>query len=121
MKKKLLIIDDDVSFAQTLADFFKMKGFRVNVANDVYGALDIFRREKPKVVLLDFKMPFTTGEQLLPLFQHLNPEVRAIVITGCIGEEVEEKFKGLGYFYFFEKAGLSLEKLGEKVEEALGY
>lgn len=117
----MLIIDDDVEFAQTLADFFKAKGFRVSVANDFYGALDIFRRDKPKVVLLDFKMPFTTGEQLLPLLQHLRPGVRTIVITGCIGEEVEEKFKGLGYFCFFEKAGLSLEKLGQKVEEALSY
>ena len=120
-KNKLMIIDDDLSFSQMVADYFKSQGYEVSTADTMDQAIQLYRRVRAKVVLLDFKMPLVTGERLLPLLQELNPEVRAIVVTGCIGEEVEEKFKGLGYFGYFEKGGLSLEVLKEKVEEALLY
>ncbi len=120
-KNKLLIIDDDLGFSLMVADYFKVHGFEVHTADTLEQALKIYRRQRPKVVLLDFNMPLVTGEKLLPLLQEINPEVRAIVVTGCIGEEVEEKFKGLGYFAYLEKGGLSLEGLEQKVQEALNY
>ena len=118
---KLLIIDDDLGFLLMVADYFKSNGYQVHTADDMDQAVKIYRRERPKVVLLDFNMPLVTGEKLLPVLQEINPEVRAIVVTGCIGEEVEEKFKGLGYFAFFEKGSMSLEALKDKVEEAFHY
>ena len=120
-KDKLLIIDDDLGFSLMVADYFKSHGYEVHTADTGDQAVKIYKRERPKVVLLDFNMPVVTGEKLLPLLQGLNPAVRAIVVTGCLGEEVEEKFKGLGYFAFFEKGGLSLEQLRQKVDEALNY
>ena len=120
-KGKLLIIDDDIGFSTMLADYFKSMHYEVHTADNVDQAVKIYRRERSKVILLDFNMPLVTGEKLLPVLQSINPELRAIVVTGCIEEDVEEKFKGLGYFAFFEKGGLSLESLKEKVEEAMNY
>jgi len=120
-KQKLLIIDDDISFSTMIADYFKSKQYEVQTADSMDQAVRIYKRDRSKVVLLDFNMPVVTGEKLLPVLQSINPELRAIVLTGCIGEEVEEKFKGLGYFAYFEKGGLSLESLNEKVEEAMNY
>ena len=118
-KNKLLIIDDDPGFSLMVADYFKSYGYEVHTAESGGQAVEIYKRERPKVVLLDFNMPLVTGEKLLPLLQSIDPAVRAIVVTGCIGEEVEERFKGLGYYAFFEKGSLSLESLEEKVQEAL--
>ena len=120
-KNKLLVIDDDLGFLLMIADHFKSHGYEVHTADTGDQAVKICKRERPKVVLLDFNMPLVTGEKLLPLLQSIDPAVRAIVVTGCLGEEVEEKFKGLGYFAFFEKGSLSLESLEEKVKEALNY
>ncbi len=120
-KNKLLIIDDDLGFSLMVADYFKSKGYEVHTADTMDQAIKIYRRERMKVVLLDFNMPLVTGEKLLPMLQEINPEVRAIVVTGWIGEVVEEKFKGLGYFAYMEKGGMSLEGLKQKVEEALNY
>lgn len=120
-REPLLIVDDDPEFLKTMAAYFRKEGYAVSTAVNMDEALQAFKRKKPRVVLLDFKMPLVTGEKLLPMFQSLNPMVRVIVITGYAHEEVEERFKGLGYFAFFEKAGLSLEKLKEKVEEAMRY
>ena len=120
-KNKLMIIDDDLSFSEMVSDYFQSHDYGVYTADNLEQAIRIYKRERMKVVILDFNMPFVTGEKILPLLQEINPQVRALVVTGCIGEEVEEKFKGLGYFAYFEKGGMSLEGLKEKVEEAINY
>lgn len=119
--KKLLVIDDEPGFAQLIVEYFKSMGYEVTFANNLEDAMSLFKRHKPRVVLLDFNMPIVTGEKFLPILQSIDPSVKAIVITGCIEEEVEDRFKGLGYFGFFEKGSLSLEKVKQKVDEALTY
>lgn len=119
--KKLLVIDDDVQFLQMITEYFKGAGYEVRSANNLEDAIHTFRKHKPCIVLLDFNMPIVNGDKFLPILQEMDPSVRAIVVSGYIHEEVEDKFKGLGYFAFFEKGGLSLEKLREKVDEALKY
>ena len=118
-EKKLLIIDDEPNFAGLIVEYFKTAGYDARMALNLEDAITVFRNQRPSVVLLDFNMPMVTGEKFLPILQTMNPLVRVIVVTGCLQEEVEEKFKGLGYFGFFEKGDLSLEKVRSKVEEAL--
>ncbi len=117
--KKLLIIDDEPSFVELIVEYFKNAGYDARSALNLEDAIQVFRAQRPRVVLLDFNMPMVTGEKFLPILQNLNPSIRVIVVTGCIEEEVEAKFKGLGYYGFFEKGNLSLEKLKQKVDEAL--
>ena len=119
-KKKIMIIDDERSFSQLVVDYFGTQGYSVFTADNLEDAVTLFQKEKPKVVLLDFNMPMVTGERLLPLLQTVDPTVKVIVVSGFIEEEVEEKFKGMGYYSFFKKGDLSLQKLKEKVDEALG-
>src|SRR3989338_2455476 len=118
-EKKILVIDDEVGFSQMIMDYFKPKGYSVSAASNLEDAINIFRKEKPKVVLLDFNMPIVSGEKFLPILQSVDPAVRVIVVTGYLQEEVEDKFKGLGYFAFFKKGDLSLEALKAKTDEAL--
>ena len=120
-KKKILVVDDEDGFLQLMRDYFKPLGYDIRGASNLEDAIVTFRQERPKVVLLDFNMPLITGEKFLPLLQSVEPMVRAIVVTGCLAEEVEEKFKGLGYYAFFRKGDLSLEKLRQSVDEALAY
>ena len=117
--KRLLIIDDEPSFVELLVEYFKGADYDVRSAQNLEDAIQVFRVQKPSVVLLDFNMPMVTGDKFLPVLLSLNPKLRVVVVTGCLEEEVEAKFKGLGYFGFFQKGGLSLEKLKQKVDEAL--
>ena len=118
-ERRILIIDDEVNFASMVMEYFKSSEYDARSALNLEDAINLFRSQKPNVVLLDFNMPMLTGEKFLPILQTMNPLVRVIVVTGCLQEEVEERFKGMGYFGFFEKGGLSLDKLKKKVEEAL--
>ena len=108
-EKKILVIDDEPSFVQMVVEFFRIAGYDARAALNLEDAITAFRQQKPKVVLLDFNMPMVTGEKFLPILQNLNPSVKIIVVTGCLQEEVEQRFKGLGYFAFFEKGNLSLD------------
>ena len=118
MPGQIMILDDDPVFARTLADYFRANRYEVIEVNNLEDAINRYRRKKPKVVLLDFTMPITTGDTFLPILQSMEPLVKAIIVTGEMAENVEENFKGLGYYAFFEKGGLSLEKLRAKVDEA---
>ncbi len=118
-EKKLLVIDDEPNFAEMISEYFKSKGYDARMALNLEDAINVFRTLKPKVVLLDFNMPMVTGDKFLPILQTMNPLVKIIVVTGMIQEEVEEKFKGLGYYGFFEKGTTPLEKMLQKVNEAL--
>lgn len=120
-KKKVLVVDDEPAFTQLISEYFKSLGYEIYAAHNLEDAINLFRRYRPKVVLLDFKMPLVTGEKFLPILQDADPMVRVIVITGCLGEDVEEKFKGMGYFSYFEKGTLSLDKLRENIDEAMSY
>ena len=119
--KKILVVDDEPGFIQLVGEYLTSMGYDVSTAANPKEAVVLFKKHRPRVVLLDFNMPFLTGEKFLPVLQTIEPTVRAIVISGCVEEEVEEKFRGLGYFAFFEKGSLSLEKLKNKVDEALNY
>ena len=119
--KRVLIVDDEPNFGQLISEYLQSMEYEVHIACNLEDALILFRKQKPKVVLLDFNMPMVTGEKFLPILQSLDPTVRVIVVTGCLQEEVEDKFKGLGYFGFFEKGNLSLEKVRQKVEEAFNF
>ena len=119
--KKILIVDDEPEFCQLIVEYFKSVGYQPRSAKDTEEAVTVFRKFKPRVVLLDFNMPLVTGEKFLPVLQSIDPMVKAIVVSGCIEEDVEEKFRGLGYFAFFQKGSLSLEELRDKVDEALNY
>jgi DNA-binding NtrC family response regulator len=120
-KAKIMIIDDEAGFSQLIVDYLKSHHYETIAANNLEEALKIFKRERPRVILLDYNMPILTGDTILPMFQSIEPAIRVIVISGFTEEEVEEKFKGLGYYAFFKKGDLSLEGLRQKVEEALQF
>jgi DNA-binding NtrC family response regulator len=116
-RKKVLVIDDDLSFGRMLTDYLRSKGWDVAVSDNPADAIEAFRTKRPRVVILDFNMPLATGDRFLPLLQEIEPHVKAVVVSGMTGEDVEDKFRGLGYYAFFEKGALSLEKLGQTLDE----
>ena len=118
--KNLLVIDDEPGYAEMVTEYFRSSGYDARSALNLEDAILSFRQQKPRLVILDFNMPMVTGEKFLPILKGLDPALKVIIVTGSLEEEVKHKFKGLDYFAFFEKGSLSLEKLKQKVNEALG-
>ena len=61
MSCKILIADDEPNILISLEYLMKREGFEVLVARDGQEALDVLRRERPRLVLLDVMMPKKSG------------------------------------------------------------
>ena len=57
----ILIADDEPNILVSLEYLMKREGFTVHVARDGQEALDVLRREKPRLMLLDVMMPRKSG------------------------------------------------------------
>lgn len=61
MTSKILIADDEPNILISLEYLMKREGFEVHVARDGHEALEVLRRERPRLVLLDVMMPGKSG------------------------------------------------------------
>jgi len=61
MTCKILIVDDEPNIVLSLEYLMKREGYEVLVAHDGEEALDVLRRERPRLVLLDVMMPKKSG------------------------------------------------------------
>ncbi len=118
--RTVLVIDDEPGFAHMIVDFMRGHGYDASYASNLEDAVNLFKKKNPRVVLLDCNMPIATGEKFMPILQSIRPDVRVIVVSGMLKEEIEEKFGGLDYYAFFQKGTLSIEALKKKIDEALG-
>lgn len=116
--KKVLIVDDEPGFTSMMMSFLKSQKYEANAANNLEEAINLFKREKPKVVLLDVNMPIVNGDKFLPVLRSINPSVQIILITGFAKEDIESRFKPDDYFAFFKKGDFVLEDLKKTIEQA---
>lgn len=58
MNKSILIVEDDKDIRTSLGMMFEFNGWTVFQASEGYEALEVYKKEKPNVVLTDINMPF---------------------------------------------------------------
>jgi anti-anti-sigma factor len=80
--KKILIIDDEKPTLAMFRLFLKAYGYEVLLAENGLQGLEIFRREKPPIVLTDIKMPGLDGLEVLRQVKEIDPRAEVIVISG---------------------------------------
>ena len=61
MARTVLVVDDEPTLRETLAEALEMDGFRVLTAADGRGALSRFREHHPDLVVLDLMLPELSG------------------------------------------------------------
>ena len=82
MSKTILILDDDVTFAETLARSFKRKGYQSLVALNIEAACQHLVQVKPNFAVIDLKIDQESGLHFLPILSELSPTTKALVLTG---------------------------------------
>jgi len=80
--KTILLADDETGIRRVLSISLSDLGYTVHTAVDGDTALQIFRQEKPGIVLTDIKMPGMDGIQLLQKIKQEKPDTEVIIITG---------------------------------------
>ena len=79
---KLLIIEDDVAFANTLKRRLERQQFEVALAHEGATALLTARQHLPDYIVLDMKLAADSGLELIKPLRNLRPESRIILLTG---------------------------------------
>jgi two-component system, OmpR family, response regulator CpxR len=82
MQIKVLLVDDEKDFVETLAQRLEMREFNVKTAFDGDEALGLIRESDVDVVVLDVLMPGKDGIQTLKEIKELKPLVTVIMLTG---------------------------------------
>lgn len=83
IQRKVLIVDDNVDAADSLALILRAMGHQVDVAHDGRSGVEISRRMRPDIVLLDIAMPQMSGyDAAREIRRFLGPDVRIVAVTG---------------------------------------
>ncbi len=115
---KVLIIDDEKSILESLSSILEDEGFAVLTARDGKEGLNIFRAEKPKIVLLDVWMPEMDGLEVLSLVKEIDPEAVVVVISGHGTISTAVEAVKMGAIDFLEKP-LSIDKVLDVISRGL--
>lgn len=80
---RVVVIDDDVVFLNTIERFLKREHFEVLVLRNTIGSVtNRVRAFRPHVVMVDINMPHLPGDALIRLMKREVPEAAYIVLSG---------------------------------------
>jgi signal transduction histidine kinase len=79
---KVLVIDDERPILKMLDLYLSSEGYEVLTAENGEKALEIFEKQRPKLILTDIKMPGIDGIEVLRRIKEMDSHVEVIVITG---------------------------------------
>ena len=78
---KILILEDDKLFNDTLEDFLEEEGFETVTALDPYSALDATYEQRFDLYLFDVNLPYETGFSLLKQLRNAGDRTPTIFLT----------------------------------------
>lgn len=81
---RLLIVEDDIEFAESLREYFVAKGFNVTHSNDGMFAAGLVRNTKYSTIIIDIKLPGMKGVQLASVVRGslINKDTPIFLMTG---------------------------------------
>src|SRR5215468_435 len=87
----ILVVDDDPEIVSMLSTRLSARGYKVSTASDGHRAIELAKRERPDIVLLDVMMPGKSGWEVARALKQ-DPVTQAIkiVMVTAIGEQVNE-------------------------------
>lgn len=81
-KKRVLVIEDEVSLAEGLKARLLVEGYKVTIARDGQAGVDAARKERPHLVLLDILLPRIDGWDACKILK-ADPKTKGIPIIMC--------------------------------------
>ena len=117
MNPKILIVDDEERFRNTMRKLLTAEGHDARTAGSAVEALEILSAESFDVVILDVRMPEMNGVEALKKIRKIDPYLEVIIMTGYASVDTAREIMTTGAFDYLLKP-YSIETLLEKIEAA---
>lgn len=103
--RRILVTDDNVDAALTLANLLGMLGHEVRTAHDGAGAIEAAVAFRPDVIFLDIGMPRMDGYEACRRIRGLDqaPDPVIVALTGWGQAEDKRKAQEAGFDHHFTK------------------
>ena len=103
LPSRVLLVDDEQEFVQTLSERLQLRGIGSAVALDGQSALRLVNEDPPEVMILDLKMPGMDGMELLKRVKSARPEIEIFILTGHGSQRDRDESLALGAFAYMQK------------------
>jgi DNA-binding NtrC family response regulator len=117
MSEKVLLVDDEHDFVETLAERMRARGMEVSATTSPIDALKKTETENYDAIILDLMMPEMDGLEALRILKEKNPDLQVILLTGQATVEKGVEAMKLGATDLMEKPA-DLKTLTEKIRKA---
>jgi DNA-binding NtrC family response regulator len=114
---KILLVDDEKEFIDTLSERIKMRELQPDIALDGEEALKLVSDQIPDVMVLDLRMPGIDGMEVLRRVRKEYPDVQVIILTGHGTKKDEKEARKLGAYDYLQKP-VDIDKLVKTIKKA---
>ena len=119
MSKRILIVEDDRPMTKALELKLTSVGFDAEPAADGKEALDILKKEKFDLIILDLVLPEVNGFEVLKELKKRKNKTPIIVLTNLGQEEDVKRVKDMGARDYFIKSNTTLAEFIKHIDKVL--
>jgi two-component system, NtrC family, response regulator AtoC len=103
LRGSILIVDDEPAVAEMLRDIFLSQGYAVDGASNGGDALMLASLSRPDAVILDIKLPDTTGADVLARIHALDESIPVVMLSGSDDEDMARTLLKAGAMDYIRK------------------
>jgi DNA-binding response OmpR family regulator len=121
-KKKILLVEDDVTLSKVYESRLEMEGFETQIVSNGEDALATTLQFKPDLILLDAMMPKINGFDVLDILRNTEAtaHVKIIMLTALSQPKDKERAQALGVNDYLVKSQVVIGDVIERVRFHLG-
>jgi two-component system, NtrC family, response regulator AtoC len=121
-KRSILVVDDQDIMREPICAFLRDKGYDVKSASGGPEALEIFMRDRPDLVISDYKMPQMNGVELFEKIRAVDTDVPLVMVTAFSDAQIAFEAGRQHAIGFITKGDVQiLEKIEAIVDEKLKF
>jgi DNA-binding NtrC family response regulator len=109
INEKILIIDDDTAFGETLEILISDLDYKVSRSLTGNLGLELLSNEHPELVITDLKLPDLSGLEVLKRVKEFDQQIQVIIITAFDDMETTIEAMRLGAYDYLEKEAEEVE------------
>lgn len=121
VSKYILIVEDDDFILDVYEKKLALEGYSIAIARNGNEAMELIRKRRPDLLLLDIMLPLKDGFQVLKEIREDEEltDIRVIVMSNLSQNKDMARAKELGVTDYIVKSNISLPDMVERVRKAM--